>query len=285
MNSFSSAATTVAPRLQALKEFALSELRANAADRAHAEMAEERLPFTIRLVSDENALSKAVQVRHAAYARHVPDFAEALRMPEANDFENGVAVLLAESKLDGSPLGTMRIQTNRHKPLTLEKSLALPQWLHDSSLAEATRLAVANDATSRVVKTALFKAFFLYCQQQSIEWMVITARAPIDRQYERLMFEDVYPGLGYVPMAHVNNLPHRVLSFEVGMARARWEDANHPMQNFFCETVHPDILISGSPVAEKRHSGVSLGKNPLSNKASDSMATRREITTAAMIAT
>ena len=28
-----------------------------------------------------------------------------------------MAVLLAESKLDGSPLGTMRIQTNRFQPL------------------------------------------------------------------------------------------------------------------------------------------------------------------------
>ncbi|MFM2035682.1 MAG: hypothetical protein RL459_947, partial [Pseudomonadota bacterium] len=134
-----------------------------------------------------------------------------------------------------------------------EKSLALPQWLHDSSLAEATRLAVANDATSRVVKTALFKAFFLYCQQQSIEWMVITARAPIDRQYERLMFEDVYPDLGYVPMAHVNNLPHRVLSFEVGTARARWLAAQHPLFNFVFSTSHPDIQLHSTPLSPMIH--------------------------------
>ena len=250
MHTHSVTASATAPSLQTLKEFALSELRADAADQAAEGMKEEHLPFTIRLVGDESALSKAVRVRHAAYARHVPDFAEALKMPEANDFENGVAVLLAESKLDGSPLGTMRIQTNRFKPLTLEKSLALPQWLHASKLAEATRLAVSNEATSRVVKTALFKAFFMYCQQQGIEWMVITARTPIDRQYDRLMFDDVYPGMGYVPMAHVNNLPHRVMSFEVGTARQRWAAARHPLFNFVFTTAHPDIQLNGHTVSE-----------------------------------
>ncbi|MFD2270822.1 hypothetical protein ACFS07_06110 [Undibacterium arcticum] len=66
-------------------------------------MAEERLPFTVRLVRNEDDLCKAVHIRHSAYARHVPTFAETLKSPETSDAENGVVVLLAESKLDGSP--------------------------------------------------------------------------------------------------------------------------------------------------------------------------------------
>ena len=205
---------------------------------------EEILPFTVRLVRNEEALNKAVQIRHSAYARHLPAFAETLRVPEANDTEDGVAVLLAESKLDGSPLGTMRIQTNQYKPLTLEKSLPLPQWLHESSLAEATRLAVINEKTGRLVKTALFKAYFQYCQIEGIEWKVITARSPIDRQYQRLLFEDVYPGVGYVPMLHVDNMPHRVMSFEVSTARVRWAAAQHPLFDFVFTTHHPDIDVT-----------------------------------------
>ena len=73
---------------------------------------EELLPFTVSLVRNQTELGKAVQIRHAAYARHVPVFAQTLAQPESTDSEIGVAVLLAESKLDGSPLGTMRIQTN-----------------------------------------------------------------------------------------------------------------------------------------------------------------------------
>ena len=206
----------------------------------------ERLPFTVRLVRNEQDLAKAVAIRFSAYARHVPEFAQTLRTPEATDYENGVAVLLAESKVDGSPLGTMRIQTNRFKPLSLEQSLQLPVWLQDRTLAEATRLGITEDRVGRLVKTVLFKAFYKYCLQEDIEWMVIAGRAPIDRQYERLLFEDVYPGMGYIPLQHANNLPHRVMAFHVDSAQARWAAAHHPLLDFMCHTSHPDIDLGES---------------------------------------
>ena len=207
---------------------------------------EERLPFTVRLVRNEADLKKAVQIRHAAYARHLPEFAASLKTPETDDAENGVVVLLAESKLDGSPLGTMRIQTNQYKPLCLEQSIELPEWLRSRSLAEATRLGVTNEKGGRLVTTVLFKAYFQYCLQNGIEWMVVTARAPVDRTYDRLMFADVFPNMGYLPIHHVGNLPHRVMSFNVDTAEERWTAAKHPLLGFMCSTHHPDIKL-GSP--------------------------------------
>lgn len=208
---------------------------------------EERLPFTIRLVRSDADLHKAVAIRHAAYARHVPGLAETLRSPEVTDGQDGVIVLLAESKLDGSPLGTMRIQTNQYHPLALEQSIDLPEWLAHRPLAEATRLGVTGERIGSSVKTILFKAFFLYCQLQGIEWMVIAGRAPIDRQYERLLFSDIYPGQGPVPLRHAGNLPHRVMSFEVDTAELRWQAAQHPLFDFIFRTRHPDILLDGAP--------------------------------------
>jgi len=205
----------------------------------------ETLPFTVRVVSDEAALAKAVEIRHAAYARHLDEqLTQGLRRPEALDQAPGVAVLLAESKLDGAPLGTMRIQTNAHKPLSLEQSLALPNWAAGRSLAEATRLGVTQDKVGRVVKTVLFKAFYLYCLTHDIDYMVITARAPIDRQYDRLLFKDVYPDMGYVPLEHVFNLPHRIMYLDVAAAHDRWVAANHPMLDYMCYTGHPDIQVA-----------------------------------------
>lgn len=208
-------------------------------------MTEALLPFTVRLVRDQDDLSKAVQIRHSAYARHLPDFAETLKSAETADAETGVVVLLAESKLDGSPLGTMRIQTNQFKPLCLEQSVELPAWLRSRPLAEATRLGVTNERGGRVVTTMLFKAFFQYCQNTGIEWMVIAGRAPVDRTYDRLMFEDVFPGKGYIPLAHAGNLPHRVMSFNINTAEDRWVRANHPLLGFMCYTHHPDINLGG----------------------------------------
>lgn len=208
-----------------------------------ASLSTERLPFTVRLVRDESDLRKAVRIRHAAYARHVPVFAQSLTKPEDHDAASGVVILLAESKVDGSPVGTMRIQTNQFGGLGLEKSIKLPEWLSARPLAEATRLGVTEERVGRLVKTVLFKAFYQYCIRNEIEWMVVTGRFPIDRQYERLMFEEVYPGMGYVPLAHVGNLPHRIMSFDVKTAEQRWRDAMHPLFKFVVLTSHPDIDV------------------------------------------
>ena len=220
-------------------------------------LVDERLPFTIRVVQSEKDLHKAVHIRHAAYMRHVPGLAQSLVSAEDMDYEPGVVVLIAESRLDGSPLGTMRIQTNTYRPLTLEKSVSLPVDLANSSLAEATRLGITNERVGRMVKTALFKAFFLYCQQQGVEWMVIAGRSPVDRMYDRMLFSDVYPDMGYIPLAHAGNIPHRVMSFEVGTARERWQAADHPLFNFVFMTRHPDIDVT-LPASTQWHIPASL---------------------------
>lgn len=206
-------------------------------------MAEEILPFTVRIVRNNKQLERAVTLRQAAYARHVPEFAAQLRAPEPADSDPGSIVLFAESKLDGSILGTMRIQTNRYGSLGIEESIDLPDWLQGATLAEATRLGVAEGREGRLVKTVLFKAYFLYCQHAMIDWMVITARKPLDRQYEALLFKDVFAAGKYIPMHHVGGIPHRVMAFHIPTAEMRWTAAHHPLYDFMCRTWHPDIHI------------------------------------------
>lgn len=227
-------ATTPVPQLHHLQSLTTTSRKARL---------EEALPFTLKIVRTQAELNKAVLIRQAAYDRHLPDFAKSLVKPEAADFEKGTVVLLAESKEDGSPVGTMRIQTNAYKPLCLEQSINLPGWLKELPMAEATRLGVTNQVGGRLVTTALFKAFYMYCQQIGVEWMVIAGRAPVDRMYQRMLFEDVVPGQGFVPLAHANNLPHRVMSFNVKTAFERWSAVNHPLLNFAALTHHPDITL------------------------------------------
>lgn len=210
------------------------------------EVAIERLPFTIRRVEANDDLLKAVRIRHAAYARHVPEFARTLVLPEPCDYGDDSVVLLAESRLDGSALGTARLQTNLHQSLHVEDSVELPSWLQGRRLAEVSRLGVDSGRIGRVVKTALLKACVQYCQQNGIEWALATGRAPIDRQYEQLMFVDVFESGAYVPLRHVGNIPHRVMAFDIETIEQRWTAAQHPLLNFFCHTHHPDIDMSAT---------------------------------------
>jgi len=204
----------------------------------------ERLPFTIRRVHSPAQLAKAVAIRHKAYARHLPEFARALALPEQCDFDSDSVILLAESKLDGSPLGSARIQTNVHHALEVESSVTLPSWLQGKRLAEITRLGIEEGRIGRLVKIALVKACFEFCEQQDIQWAVVTGRAPIDRQYEQLLFSDVFPDSEPVPLHHVGNIPHRVMAFDIASGEARWEAARHPLLAFFRHTRHPDIDLT-----------------------------------------
>lgn len=212
------------------------------------DMVLERLPFTIKRVRSEEDLWKAVSVRHAAYARHVPDFARTLIVPEDSDYDSDAVILLAESKLDGSPLGSMRIQSNLNAPLHVEASVQLPLWLQTQRMAEVTRLGIGEGRVGRLVKLALIKASFEYCEQNRIQWAVVTGRAPIDRQYEQLLFADVFADKQPVPLLHVGNIPHRVMAFEIGTGEARWQEAQHPLLGFFRHTRHPDIDVSAKSV-------------------------------------
>lgn len=209
----------------------------------------ERLPFIIKRVETAADMRKAVQVRHAAYARHIPAFAASLVDPEACDYDDDSIVLLAESKLDGSPLGSTRIQTNLGGPLHLEESVMLPDWLAGCRLAEVTRLGIDEGRVGRIVKIALIKACFDYCEKLAIDHAVVTGRAPIDRQYEQLMFRDVFDDKAYVPLRHVGNIPHRVMAFEIATGEARWSAAQHPLLKFFKHTRHPDIDIASKASA------------------------------------
>jgi hypothetical protein len=205
---------------------------------------EQRLSFTVRIVRTEDDLRRAVQVRHDAYARHSHPLAPHLREPEPYDRERGTVVLLAQAKSDGAALGTMRIQTNVFRPLTLEQSVELPAALRRSRLATANRLATCGGRRAEGVKVILFKALCEFCVRAGIDWAVVAAHPPIDRQYETLLFEDLFPGRDLIPLQQAANLPHRILAMKVALAERLWREHEHPLYALFFETRCPDLDLS-----------------------------------------
>ncbi len=157
--------------------------------------------------------------------------------------EDDVTILLAESKLDQSPLGTVRIQTNQDRPLNLEQSLELPDWIRNKSMLEVRRLAIAPGNPGRLVKMALIKGCLMISTQAQIQWAVVAARPPLDRSYEKLMFSDILDGSTFIPLPRENNVPHKVLGLEMETLERRSMAACHPMVGFFFQTRHPDIMI------------------------------------------
>ena len=205
----------------------------------------EYLPFTIRPIRNQADFERALHIRYAAYARHLPEFADALKTPESDDLEHDVTIFLATSKVDGSTLGSARIQNNLRRPLNLEQSVQLPDWLKGKRLAEARRLSVAPGSAGRLVKHALIKACLLYSIEHRLQWSVLAARPPLDRMYEKLLFRDLLNGETFIPLPRANNVPHRVLGLDMEQLEANYTQAGHPLLDFFCHTHHPDIQIDG----------------------------------------
>lgn len=79
--------------------------------------------------------------------------------------------------------------------------------------------------------------------------MVITARSPLDREYEAMLFKDVFGINEFLPMSHVGGLPHRVLAKDVAAARQRWEETRHPLFNYMVHTHHPDIDLHSADLS------------------------------------
>lgn len=216
------------------------------------------LPFRIRPAIDEDTIARAAALRQEAYNRHLPQFSASLKKPEPADTMPGVALFVAESRLDGSILGSVRIHTNFFAPLPLEKSIALPPSLARARLAEGVRLCVARDRPGSMVKALLCKTYYMFCVQEGIEHFMLVGRAPLDRQYEGMGFSDIYPGRGFIPMAHIGDIPHRALSQEVSTCMDRLRLNGHSFHSIF-QTDYADFDISAPP------SFYSEGSDPIEN--------------------
>jgi hypothetical protein len=213
------------------------------------------LSFTLQVARNARDLHDACAVRAAAYGHHLPELRQAFAEPDTLDRHPATVVLLCRDKATGAATGTARIQSSRAGRLLIENSLQLPERLQSGPRAEITRLSVSAGADP-LTKLALMKASYLHCMAEGIHHLVIGARKPaLIRTYQRLGFADVQGPDDWVPLAHANGLPHRVLAFDVAGAEDAWRVEQHPLLAFMVQTLHPDIQLEN---AEAAHCGALL---------------------------
>jgi len=204
------------------------------------------LPFVVRIVRTEEHLEKAVKVRAESYGKHHPEVAEQLKQAENSDRAPFSLVLLAESKDTSVPLGTLRIETNARAPLAIEELLPRNSEYSTRTIAFVTRLAVRAGHDASLVKLALFKALHRYCLACQIDWIVVTARPPMDRQYVRLGFIDVYDKNTAIPIPWSAGIPMRIMALETISCERIWLSQNHPLYRFMFVDYCPDIEVFSS---------------------------------------
>lgn len=206
----------------------------------------ESLPVSVRVVRTEEHLRKAVRVRSEAFNRHYPLLRDRLAEPEPEDQQRGNVILLAESKLTGAPEGSVRIETNLVKPIEFETALSLPERFHGKALAEVRRLSVRAGPSSRMVKYALFKALYRYCFAVQIDFMMVTAQPPVDKDYTRLGFDDVFERETLIRYPNQSDGYFRLLCMDIASVEGKWRASSHPLHTFMFKIHHPDIEVFSS---------------------------------------
>lgn len=210
----------------------------------------ERLPFRVAVANDDQ-LEAIASARAAAYGRHLPEMRNQLAIPEPADTASDCLLVAASSPVDGSILGSFRMQLNHVQALQLEMSVELPARYQGQLLAEIVRLNIPSSASAAVVRAALFKAVYLCAVKLGVAHVVVAGRRPVDRMYEGLLFSDIAEKGEMYPMAHVRGILHRVMSLEVQLAEMKWRKAQHQLYGFMIATEHPDIDLSAVDVVPR----------------------------------
>jgi hypothetical protein len=200
------------------------------------------LPFRMRIAKSPEDIQRVCRHRGEAYARHQPDLVQRLSLhePEADDLRDDVVLVMAESHEDGSILGSLRLSTNINTPLRFEKEFELPQRFQKGALMEAGRMVTQNGPLGRMVVPALIKVTSEVSYRVGADFVLLIARAPLDRMYKAWQFEDLYNGEKVVTSAQPG-VPVTLFFMDIAQVDHRLRTANCPIYHFMAETHHPDI--------------------------------------------
>lgn len=198
------------------------------------------LSYTVSLVRTAQELAEVRELRGRAYGRVLPGLGEHFAQADPLDEAPGMLVFAARDKASGRLIGSSRMRSNRHEPLPLQASVALPSHLQGRHLAEITRYVADAESLRDAPQRGLLKAMVLAAQALQIRAFVIAARDKMVRRYKALGLELLMDGQSF-PMAHIGDLPHCVMAFDMVESLRRLRETQHPISAFIEEDWHPDV--------------------------------------------
>jgi len=206
------------------------------------------LPITVSIVRTPEQLQRVCDLRASAYGARNSQFGALLTKPEKADLEPGNVILIAESKMTGEVLGTMRIHTNLYGVVPMETVVDIPVEMRGQLLSEACRFCIKPGADSSCVRLALFKAIYLYCYANQVQYILCVAKKPLNKVYKGLGFKPLNGGgeEQWERVSYVGNIEHSMLALDILKVDAIWQEKSHHLYGFIRRTYHPDIKIFSS---------------------------------------
>ena len=153
------------------------------------------LPFSVSIARTLEDMAELVGVRSTSYSRHNAPGAARLSSAEEQDHGNDAILVMARSKLNGSVVGSVRIQTRLLRPLMVESATSLPAEFINGRPIELMRGSVRNGVVGRMVSAALAKASYQVSKTCDFSHIIVTCRDPVHLMYRAYQFDDLLDGV------------------------------------------------------------------------------------------
>ncbi len=203
-------------------------------------------PYSVRIVRTPDQLQAAVDVRYQAYSEKLQALASKVSQPGELDFKHGPVVLLAENRLTGAPVGTLRLNTGA-TILEMLADIDLPDTIVRERVAFVSRMAVIGMVQERqLVRNLMQKAVFQLCIAKQLNRMLLLAVEPRERLFYRCGFSDVFVDGQARHPAFLDRFPVKALYADTYSMERLWKEEGHPLYDFLFRTFHPEIEVFSS---------------------------------------
>jgi hypothetical protein len=208
------------------------------------EILTEALPFSVVAVSSEIAINSIAEQRYIQYRRHYGDFALSLQTPESDDTHPDAILVAAVSTQDSRILGSFRLEkdTLADTKISIIENFGKLNITGKSALV--SRLVVSKTSERIRVRNALFKYLHRYCFSNQIQNILVAAKPPLDRLYQKLGFKSAIESDHLIPIEWSGHHMTKILYLDTVEAVVDWHNNRHDLYNFMANTFHPNIKVN-----------------------------------------
>jgi hypothetical protein len=209
----------------------------------------ENLDFKVRLLRDDQKLKSAMQLRKAVFTRHhssaIGEHLASLDSHDKKDTQSGSTLFIAEAKADGAIVGSVRIQTNAHRPLSVEHEVPLPKIMRGRHLAMLSRMSIASGNAGKDVFLGLGKAIYLYCVAKQIHTVFLSTPVnSLNRMYPRFAWKNISDVHEKYSFQNDPGLEFSVFYWDIATLKVCMKTgAANRVYDFIFEKYHPDVEV------------------------------------------
>ena len=204
----------------------------------------EELPFCVVAISSHSVINSIAEQRSLQYSSHYGEFALSLQTPESDDTHPDALLVAAISTQGSRILGSFRLEKDSLADAKISIIEGHGKLKISGRSALVSRLFVSKTSQQMKVRNALFKFLHRHCFANQVQNILVAAKPPLDKIYQRLGFKPALEVDQLIPIEWSGNHLTRVMYLDTVEVVVDWHTNKHDLYNFMANTFHPNIKIN-----------------------------------------